>query len=1076
MANDCYFDIYFRGKRGNVMLLCDSVATYHGTELLYAAGTDDLYEAHIQGVCAWTVNYYVTQEWYGAEVAQDLNKLSASELRKLAEQCTKYSLRAKSRVLQCDIMVRHWSEDSGYDHFEYFTNGRSIKRRLIEYAPENEFDWNTMEYVNHEGVYDDSVKWFELRYIIRHISDKKAPLPKKLFLYDWDTNEGAVADSDENPDTLFLGPINFSNSRDCIAKFSSFASFLAAAKGDVVCIEKHDACTEIYNENSGFSLALPHGVSVSSFTDGHSQATYLLHTPDENTFDDVHIAFTHTELSNASPLTASHSELFIKDELAISYITQYIVFSQNPYGVFFAKETEYPGIYNIGMLVECEEDGSLFGFQSIASYLLVDDAERIRRRHELILNLAKGIKVNGKALDVGNLTADTLMQQLFPVRTEPVKKCQSPSIIGKEDSSLSFNHSLDNIANSNAHGPIIDSIRANRMNYLKAHEYGQNGTQESERVGALRTDPEFYRTHSKIATNEAWEKKYASYISRHPSITISGSKFVFSGYAPSNEQRDPFVKRVVENGGLYRSKVSGVTDYLVIGNGLPGESKIKAAIEQQKAGKPIQIIRQQALEDFLDGKAPSDDDDDADETPFTDDVFADETPLADNDAALDTDDAPLTAEDIASISPEARKEILNALEQARSAAAQTRENAQRYADVKSMQEKMQQEKEQNLQEARENARIDPETDEACMFITLSNIAALSMEQEYQTAEDFFESFGEDYPAYDQAALWQLRNQVQEKMKNADNRQTYIHRFMQLPVEDRFGWTTRSCFDIAYIFDVGEKYEKAISIGQKWITSTEMPEFQRLCQQDMDEMRESLRSQFATLCEDWLYWPRAKALLYVEYHNTPSTYDDTTLSCTVGDKVVTLCLRSSEAAFAELATRVLNYYAWFWGVPINEIWLTAYKNRFDANGRPLQSQYVENVDDPSDNTSLYLRQALDSLGVDYSSAPSSSIGMQGSGTASYRMSAVPDEAPAPVRKKEGCYIATAVYGSYDAPQVLTLRRFRDQQLKKTALGRLFIRVYYRLSPPAAARLRNARHVNRLVRRCLDRWVQHLKQRQ
>lgn len=68
MANDCNFDIYFRGKRGNVMLLCDSVATYHGTELLYAAGTDDLYEAHIQGVCAWSVNYCVTDEWYGAEV------------------------------------------------------------------------------------------------------------------------------------------------------------------------------------------------------------------------------------------------------------------------------------------------------------------------------------------------------------------------------------------------------------------------------------------------------------------------------------------------------------------------------------------------------------------------------------------------------------------------------------------------------------------------------------------------------------------------------------------------------------------------------------------------------------------------------------------------------------------------------------------------------------------------------------------------------------------------------------------------------------------------------------------------
>ena len=28
------------------------------------------------------------------------------------------------------------------------------------------------------------------------------------------------------------------------------------------------------------------------------------------------------------------------------------------------------------------------------------------------------------------------------------------------------------------------------------------------------------------------------------------------------------------------------------------------------------------------------------------------------------------------------------------------------------------------------------------------------------------------------------------------------------------------------------------------------------------------------------------------------------------------------------------------------------------------------------------------------------------------------------KKGGCYVATAVYGSYDCPQVWTLRRVRD----------------------------------------------------
>ena len=46
---------------------------------------------------------------------------------------------------------------------------------------------------------------------------------------------------------------------------------------------------------------------------------------------------------------------------------------------------------------------------------------------------------------------------------------------------------------------------------------------------------------------------------------------------------------------------------------------------------------------------------------------------------------------------------------------------------------------------------------------------------------------------------------------------------------------------------------------------------------------------------------------------------------------------------------------------------------------------------------------------------------------------------------GCYIATCVYGSYDCPEVWTLRRFRDDTLASTALGREFIRTYYAISP-------------------------------
>ena len=48
---------------------------------------------------------------------------------------------------------------------------------------------------------------------------------------------------------------------------------------------------------------------------------------------------------------------------------------------------------------------------------------------------------------------------------------------------------------------------------------------------------------------------------------------------------------------------------------------------------------------------------------------------------------------------------------------------------------------------------------------------------------------------------------------------------------------------------------------------------------------------------------------------------------------------------------------------------------------------------------------------------------------------------------GCYVATAVYGSYDCPEVWTLRRFRDDVLAETWYGRLFIRLYYATSPTA-----------------------------
>lgn len=50
-----------------------------------------------------------------------------------------------------------------------------------------------------------------------------------------------------------------------------------------------------------------------------------------------------------------------------------------------------------------------------------------------------------------------------------------------------------------------------------------------------------------------------------------------------------------------------------------------------------------------------------------------------------------------------------------------------------------------------------------------------------------------------------------------------------------------------------------------------------------------------------------------------------------------------------------------------------------------------------------------------------------------------------QKSGGCYVATAVYGSYDCPEVWTLRRFRDNTLAETWYGLAFICTYYAISP-------------------------------
>ncbi len=75
---------------------------------------------------------------------------------------------------------------------------------------------------------------------------------------------------------------------------------------------------------------------------------------------------------------------------------------------------------------------------------------------------------------------------------------------------------------------------------------------------------------------------------------------------------------------------------------------------------------------------------------------------------------------------------------------------------------------------------------------------------------------------------------------------------------------------------------------------------------------------------------------------------------------------------------------------------------------------------------------------------------------------------------GCYVATAVYGSYDCPEVWTLRRYRDNTLAETWYGRAFIKTYYAISPTLVKWFGETEWFKNMWRGKLDSMVEKLQE--
>ena len=155
MANYCDYEVRVKGSKKTGQMVYESMPYMDHKAFEWEKESDNSVIVCFNGDCKWSVNFDVIDSLKRVNV----DSMSESEIKRKGVDYWKYSLRAKSEAFRCEIMVHYWSEESGFDQFDQYKNGKLLKQRKIKYNydRQDEFDWNKLEFVGHEGEYDESV-------------------------------------------------------------------------------------------------------------------------------------------------------------------------------------------------------------------------------------------------------------------------------------------------------------------------------------------------------------------------------------------------------------------------------------------------------------------------------------------------------------------------------------------------------------------------------------------------------------------------------------------------------------------------------------------------------------------------------------------------------------------------------------------------------------------------------------------------------------------------------------------------------------------------------------------------------
>ena len=421
-----------------------------------------------------------------------------------------------------------------------------------------------------------------------------------------------------------------------------------------------------------------------------------------------------------------------------------------------------------------------------------------------------------------------------------------------------------------------------------------------------------------------------------------------------------------------------------------------------------------------------------------------------------------------------------------------------YLEKKTAKEKAaEEEKIRKKAEAMANGKS--ETDIVNMFVTLTNEKKLG--HLHREQNEFFEMYEDDFAALSKAEVVKLRNDMLVEMDDESLCAYYAEKFKQRTVKDRFYVSTMNLNNASEGSNFDEIAEWSIEMTKEWYAPTEYAEVRELMDLEMEDTRKQISDNFKVVDEGWMHFSTAKDSLQLvitsEANNTSNQPDFSNFQIEVESQFVTV--RLANKSLFRISTVIANYMPWYWGVSTRDIWEAAFKNDvYDEreganNGNQLANQAITQI------RSMYQDEKITSDScLDYSkltnSTPTTHVTentAEDELTVINKIDIVKDNSQNTVvksntqsgpviakvgeQKKSGCYVATAVYGSYDCPEVWTLRRFRDCSLATTFFGRLFIMLYYATSPTLVKWFGDTKWFKRMWKSTLDKMVEKLKQK-